>query len=145
MRAAMAHYDRTSAAVADITVGEDEVGVWFSGRLRDGVTEKQVYELRAAGISGDWRRIRVKGQRNYEMMAALAVNVPGYPIPRVEFGFEGGEQMSLVAAGMPLVVPLNEEQLALKVEKAQSARAVFRKLEAAKIRAQFSSITSKGD
>lgn len=101
LRAAVAHYDNVAAAVADITVGEDDYGVWFSGRLRPWATEKQIHELFAAGPSGDWRSVRFRGQESMEMIAAHAVNVPGFPIPRPRFAMEGTRQVSLVAAGVP--------------------------------------------
>ena len=100
MRAAIAHYDRTGTAVADITVGEDEFGIWFSGKLRDNVTEEQVHELFAAGLSGDWRGVRFRGSESMELVAALAVNVQGFPIPRTSFAMDGDRQVSLVAAGV---------------------------------------------
>jgi hypothetical protein len=100
LNAAIAHYDRTGTAVADITVGEDEFGVWFSGKLRDKVTEDQIHELFAAGLSGDWRGVRYRGSDSMELIAALAVNVQGFPIPRTRFALDGDRQVSLVAAGM---------------------------------------------
>lgn len=99
IRAAMAHYDNVSSAVADITVGEDEFGVWFSGRIRPWATEQQVHELFAAGPSGDWRGVRYRGRDSMEMIAAHAVNVPGFPISRAKFAMDGTRQVSLVAAG----------------------------------------------
>jgi hypothetical protein len=101
MRQALAHYDNTGTAVADITVGEDACGVWFSGKLRDGITDRQIHELLAASLSGDWRGVWVQGKESMEMCAALAVNVPGFPVPRTTFAVEGGRQLSLVAAGIP--------------------------------------------
>lgn len=97
-RPAAAHYDNTGTAVADIATGEDHVGVWFSGALRPGVTSEQVQQMRAAGaVSGDWRPI--SGAR--ELVAALVVNVPGFPIPRPSVGLAAsGRQTALVAAGM---------------------------------------------
>lgn len=100
MAAAIAHYDRTGTAVADITVGEDAWGIWFSGKLRNNVTEDQLHELFAAGLSGDWREVRFRGRSSMEMCAALAVNVPGFPIPRTSFAMDGDRQVSLVAAGV---------------------------------------------
>lgn len=100
LRAAIAHYDRTGTAVADITVGEDEFGIWFSGKLRDYVTSEQIHKLFAAGLSGDWREVRFRGQSSMEMVAALAVNVQGFPIPRTSFAMDGDRQVSLVAAGV---------------------------------------------
>ncbi|HCB59090.1 MAG TPA: hypothetical protein DEP82_14540 [Arthrobacter bacterium] len=102
VRGAMAHYDNTGTAIADITVGEDAHGVWFSGKLRDGVTEKQVHEFFAAGLSGDWRGVRFRGQESMELVAALAVNVQGFPVPRTRFAMDGTRQLSLVAAGIPV-------------------------------------------
>lgn len=94
---AAAHYDNTGSAVADIAVGEDAYGIWFSGVMRKSATEEQRHALRASGrLSGDWRQIG----RDLELVAALAVNVPGFPIPHVRAGVYNGEQVSLVAAGL---------------------------------------------
>lgn len=73
------HYDDTGAAVADIAVGEDSYGIWFAGALRPDVTPEQVRTLRASGVSGDWRSVN----HNLELMALLAVNTPGFPVPRL--------------------------------------------------------------
>jgi hypothetical protein len=96
-KVAAAHYDNTGAAAADVVVGEDDFGIWFSGVLRSKVTDEQRHALRAAGrVSGDWRQIG----HDLELVAALAVNVPGFPIPHVRAGVYNGEQVSLVAAGL---------------------------------------------
>jgi hypothetical protein len=94
-KAAMAHYDSTSAAVVDVSAGEDEHGIWLAGHLRDGVTDAQVEALRASALSGDWRTIG----GNLELIAALAVNSPGFSVPRVRVAASSGTQVSLVAAG----------------------------------------------
>jgi hypothetical protein len=94
--AAAAHYDNTGSVVADVAAGEDEFGVWVAGWMRPSATEQQRYELRAATLSGDWRWIGT----GMELVAALAVNVPGFPIPRVELAASGGRQVSLVASGV---------------------------------------------
>lgn len=91
------HYDDTGTAVVDIAAGEDKWGIWVSGALRPNVTEMRLRELRAASLSGDWRRI---GGR-LRLVAVLAVNVPGYPIPRMSANFSADEVGSLVAAGIP--------------------------------------------
>lgn len=101
--AAVAHYDSTSTGVADVAVGEDEIGIWCAGRIRPGVSPEAVTALRASDISGDWRKI---GDAK-ELIAVLAVNVAGFPVPRTRVGVENGEQISLVAAGM---VHRTEEQ-----------------------------------
>lgn len=94
-RAALAHYDSTSAAVCDVAAGEDEHGIWLAGRVRPGVSEEQVTALRASSLSGDWREVTPGAE--YELIAALGVNSPGFPVPRV--GINNGRQVSLVAAG----------------------------------------------
>lgn len=95
-RATMAHYEDTGTGVADVTAGEDEFGVWVSGALRPSVTADQVRVLRASPLSGDWRRIG----GNLELVAALAVNVPGFPVPRPSGLVASGMVQSLVASGM---------------------------------------------
>jgi len=94
--AAIAHYEHTGFVVADVTAGEDEYGIWVAGALRSGVTSEQIREFRGASLSGDWRNLG----GNLELVAALAVNVPGFPVPRVQAGLAAsGAQTALVAAG----------------------------------------------
>ena len=92
------HYDHTGTAVADVRAGEDRHGPWVAGAVRPNVSDTQLRALRAAKISGDWRR--------GELVAALLVNVPGFPIPRPEARMVasayGEQQMALVAAGIVL-------------------------------------------
>ena len=90
---AIEHYDNTGTCAADVCVGEDEYGIWFAGVVRDGV---DVDTLRSASLSGDWRR--VGGQM--ELLAALAVNVPGFPIPRIAASAVNDEPLALVASGI---------------------------------------------
>jgi hypothetical protein len=102
--AAVKHYDDTSSAVADVTAGEDRYGIWVAGALRPDVTPEQIRAFRASAISGDWRII--KGQR--ELVAACAVNVPGFPVVRAMVA--GGAITALVAAGAR---PLAERRAAM--------------------------------
>jgi hypothetical protein len=90
------HYERTGRVAADVVAGEDAHGIWVSGAIRPGLSAAQLRELRAAPLSGDWRRIG----GNLELVAALAVNVPGFPIPRPHGLVAGGAVQSLVASGM---------------------------------------------
>jgi hypothetical protein len=92
LRAAVAHYDSTSSGAADVCVGEDEHGIWCAGWLRPGLGEETAYLLRASDVSGDWRDVNGK----MELVAALAVNVAGFPVARVE----NRNQVALVAAGV---------------------------------------------
>jgi 2'-5' RNA ligase len=95
--AAAAHYDNTGTVVADIAAGEDAHGIWVAGALRANVDDTVAAKLRAAALSGDWRRVG----GSLELVAALAVNTPGFPVPRARVA--SGEPLALVAAG---VVPV---------------------------------------
>ena len=95
-KASLAHYDNTGTAVAWVSAGEDEHGVWVAGTLRSDATDEQVAVLRSSPLSGDWRRIGT----SMELVAALAVNVPGFPVPRTRALVASGAMQSLVAAGM---------------------------------------------
>ncbi|MFJ8049812.1 hypothetical protein [Streptomyces luteogriseus] len=94
------HYDNTGSAVADVAVGNDQHGIWVAGAVRPGADPLKVYELQAAGqVSGDWRRIG--GQ--LRLVGLLAVNVPGFPVPKMRARVASGEPQALVAAGRPTV------------------------------------------
>lgn len=86
---AMAHYDHTGTVVADVHAGEDKFGIYVAGALRPGVTPERLRALRSAPMSGDWRATGKGG--NLELLAILAVNLPGFPVPR--------EARALVASG----------------------------------------------
>lgn len=94
----IAHYDNTGTVVADVAAGEDEHGIWISGAVRASATPEQIAALRGSALSGDWRTIR----GHLELVAALAVNVPGFPIPRIGLAASGGKQSALVAAGIAI-------------------------------------------
>lgn len=95
------HYDNTGAVAADVRIVDGKHGIWVSGALRPDVTPERARELRGASLSGDWRNIRGK----LEMLGLLAVNVPGFPVPRTMVAsgeaYEGHEEvLALVAAGV---------------------------------------------
>jgi hypothetical protein len=90
-RGAIEHYDNAGAAIADLACGEDQWGVWVAGALRPGVTDEQIRAARASSPSGDWRPVGA----GLELVAALCVNQPGFPIARVA----SGRVQALVAAG----------------------------------------------
>ena len=101
-QAAAAHYDDTGTAVADVAVGNDAHGIWVAGSVRAGVDPALVSELRASGqVSGDWRRIG----GHLRLVGLLAVNVPGFPVPRPALLTASGQPMALVAAGAPTMAP----------------------------------------
>lgn len=94
--AAAEHYDNTGTVFADVAAGEDSYGIWVAGSLRPGITAEQVRVARSAPISGDWRTIR----GSLELVGALAVNVPGFPVPRPQGLLASGEVRSLQASGV---------------------------------------------
>jgi 2'-5' RNA ligase len=112
---AASHYDHSGWVGADVVAGEDEHGIWVSGAVRPDITAEQARALRAAALSGDWRRIN----GNLELVGMLAVNVPGFPVPRAEAITAAGEQeevLALVAAGIPGEQPPDEETIIASLE-----------------------------
>lgn len=111
-RRAVEHYDHTGHAVAYVASGEDRFGIWVAGVVSPQATPQQVAALRGSKLSGDWRRLGGK----LRLVAMLAVNVPGFPVPRMRAGVTAGAQLALVASG---IVPSQaafdrrREQLAL--------------------------------
>ena len=93
---AAAHYDNTGYVFADVAAGEDAYGIWVAGSLRPGIPAECVRVARSAPISGDWRTIR----GSLELVGALAVNVPGFPVPRPKGLLASGEVKSLQASGV---------------------------------------------
>jgi hypothetical protein len=108
---AVAHYDNTNSAFADVAIGEDRHGIWVSGALRPTVDDNQLRAIRASSVSGDWRPIN----GSLEMVAVCAVNVPGFPIPRARVA--GGQPLALVAAGTGELVDLMLHQGGVDTEQ----------------------------
>ena len=94
IRPALEHYDNAGAAVAAVSVGEDGHGIWVAGALVPGVDDTRVAQLRLSPLSGDWRRV----DGNLELIAALAVNTPGFPVLRASATSD--EPEVLLAAGV---------------------------------------------
>lgn len=95
--AAAEHYDDAGTAVASVFAGEDEHGIWVAGRIIPGTDHAKIADLQRSPISGDWRRIG----GNLELIAAHAVNVPGFPIPRAKVKFSLGDQLTLIGQFSP--------------------------------------------
>lgn len=101
-KATLEHYEHSGCAVADVVAGEDRHGIWVSGGLRPDLPAAKVREMKAGALSGDWRQVIGRG---LEFLAALVVNIPGFPIPRPEARIVASatgeeEVLALVAAGM---------------------------------------------
>ena len=93
---AQEHYDNTGTRVALVASGNDEHGIWVNGYIPEDVSPGRVIELQGAKLSGDWRRVGGK----LRLVAMLAVNVPGFPVPRLKTQITQGKQLSLVASGI---------------------------------------------
>lgn len=92
---AVAHYDNTDSAFADVNIGEDRNGIWVAGALRPGVTPEQLRVIRASAPSGDWRPLNGA----HELIAICQVNHPGFPVPQAQALVAGGALQAIVAAG----------------------------------------------
>lgn len=104
LRAAVEHYDNTCTAAAIVRVYEDDHGIAVAGSVCPDADDTVVAALRRSPLSGDWRRYG----GNLELVAALAVNVPGFPVRRPSLAAaanEQGRQNSLVAAGVLAPAP----------------------------------------
>lgn len=86
------HYDNTGSQVAVVNIVEDAFGGFVAGATVPNLDEAKIAELRRSPISGDWRRIN----GHLELVAALAVNTPGFPIVSVT---ASGEPAVILAAG----------------------------------------------
>lgn len=96
--AAAAHYDHTGTVAAFVRAGEDQWGPWLAGATRSDATPEQIRDLRANPPSGDWRNTEGRG---LELVAALAVPVPGFPVMAVTASaeFEGMEEAHALILG----------------------------------------------
>lgn len=92
--AAMAHYDNTGTQAAVVRVGEDNHGIWVAGAVLPFLTRDDRLRLSLSSFSGDWREVR----GGAELIAALAVNSPGFPLSAKKTGTDG-HLFSLVASG----------------------------------------------
>lgn len=90
----VAHYDDAGTCFALVHVGEDEHGIWFSGVPAPGATGEQIAKGLSAPLSGDWRRVG----GNLELVAALSVNTPGFPLVASGATNAHDEPLSLVAS-----------------------------------------------
>lgn len=95
------HYEHTGHCVAYVRAGEDAYGIWVSGVLKNGLSDEDIQTLRAHPPSGDWRRLG----GSLELVAVLAVNSPGFPVPRALVA--GGQVQSLVRPADLVNMPEN--------------------------------------
>lgn len=107
-QAARRRYDDTGLAVADVVVGMDEFGYWFSGAIRPDLSEHKLRAFKAANLSGDWRPVQGK----HQLAGILTCNTPGFTIPRPQAVIlasadnDDGEVGTVLAAGLVLDSPV---------------------------------------
>jgi hypothetical protein len=64
---------------ADVRVGKDRYGIWFSGMARPGITQDQAYQLCAADVSGHWEYPLLGAKNRATLVGLPAVDVGGFP------------------------------------------------------------------
>lgn len=99
LRDATQFYDRTGMVSAFVRAVDGKYGIWLSGAVRSDCPAERVRDMMANPPSGDWRN----HNGWLELIAALSVPVPGFPVPRYEYAMvasaEDVEIASLVATG----------------------------------------------
>lgn len=91
--AAAAHYDNSKYRGAKVRMSEDQYGPVYAGALVAGMDGPRLEEFEESDTSGDWRRI----MGNLELVAALCVNVGGFPKVGLSLA-ASGEPLALVAS-----------------------------------------------
>lgn len=98
-------YDRTSMVGAFVRAVDGKYGIWLSGAVRSDCPAERVRDMLANPPSGDWRR----HNGWLELIAALSVPVPGFPVPRYEYALAASadavEVDALIATGYYEVEP----------------------------------------
>ena len=97
--AAAAHYDNTGTMVAAVNVGEDSMGIWIAGSMLPDVSSDLRTRFSLARVSGDWRQPRPGS--GLELIAALSVPNPGFPVRQPDVLLNADRAMALAAAGYP--------------------------------------------
>lgn len=107
LKAATEHYDHTGSVGAFVRAKDGALGIWAAGAVKSDLTPEGFRDLRANGPSGDWRG----SGRGLEMIAALAVPVQGFPVPRAQLALSASADLEALI--LPAWVPDMEEEFAL--------------------------------
>jgi hypothetical protein len=116
-KGALEHYDASGCGAAFVRAHDGNLGIWLAGAVRSDLPAERVRDLRAFPPSGDWRL--EKG--SYELVAVLAVPVPGFPIPRTEMRLVASAAKEEVTAIIATGYVEEEETMATKAELRQQA------------------------
>lgn len=131
VRAAAEHYDETGTCWAFVRAGEDEHGIWVAGEVNHDADPVKVREGAQAPLSGDWRRVGA----GLELVAALSVSTPGFPVRRESTNSAGEEYALVAAAAVEPVVSVEDVARAAvdrvweKREAEEAARGRFKAME----------------
>lgn len=95
------HYANTGLGWADVVISSGEVGPWVAGAVRPEVLAdpELLRVLRATVLSGDWRPIG----GSLELIAALSVNSPGFPIQRVPMALAASASVTEIGDVSPML------------------------------------------
>lgn len=115
LQAAADHYDHTGSVGAFVQARDGQLGIWASGAVKSDLSPEGFRDLRANGPSGDWRGTG----RGLEMIAALAVPVQGFPVPRAQLAL-AASAADVEALILPPWMP--EEELALVASASYQSR-----------------------
>ena len=111
LQAASAHYDDTGSVGAFVRATDGRHGIWLAGAVRSDLPPEGVRDMRANPPSGDWRTFN----HRLELVAALSVVVPGFPVPRSQLALSASAGISaLILPGVQqedLVEPRSKEFL----------------------------------
>lgn len=105
MQAAARHYDHTGSVGAYVRAVDGEHGIWLSGAVRSDLSREGLRDMRANPPSGDWRAFN----GNLELIASLAVVVPGFPILRPQLALAASGNNDVEALILPGYDPDMEE------------------------------------
>lgn len=94
MQAAASHYDNTGTIGANVRATNGKLGIWLAGAALPGADLRL---LRSTPLSGDWRPA---GRRGLELVAALSVPVPGFPVPRSQLALSASGISALILPGL---------------------------------------------
>ena len=123
MQAAASHYDNTGTIGANVHASDGKLGIWLAGALMPDISPSDLRTLRATPSSGDWRP---HPQYGLEMIAALSVPVPGFPVPRSQLALSASGISALILPGLQqedIVEPRSREFLRRRHALSAAARA----------------------
>jgi hypothetical protein len=106
LRAAARHYDSTGAVGGFARAMDGQYGIWLSGVARSDLSPEGLRDLRANPPSGDWRLLRTN---QLELVASLAVPVPGFPVARSQLALAASVDGGLEVTALILTGPTSED------------------------------------